>query len=229
MTKRKAITTADGSTTLFDPDSGEHFHSMNGAIEESMHVFIENGLKLVMTQRPKIKILEFGFGTGLNALLTYKSVLTSGMVCDYTSLDAFPLSHFEVSQLNFCHNQELLPFETVFKQMHESEWAHFQSIDPNFRLKKIEIDFRAFKSPPDRFNLIYFDAFSPVVQPELWSVQIFNEVYNCLETNGILVTYSANGLVKRALRESGFTVKRLSGPPGKRHMILAIKQPGQTI
>lgn len=224
MIKRKIIVTADGSTTLFDSVSGEHYHSMNGAITESMHVFIENGLKPAMLRHQKLKVLEYGFGTGLNALLTFQHLQKLDVPCEYTTLEAFPLNEYEIRQLNFWQKEPLSDLETIFLRMHDCDWNSFVQIDINFSIRKLQLDFRNFNPESLTYNLVYFDAFSPSSQAELWTTHIFEKIYKSLDNNGIFVTYSASGLVKRALREAGFRVKRLPGPPGKRHMLFATKE-----
>lgn len=224
MNERKVSVTADGSFTLFDPISGEHYHSMNGAIAESMHVFIQNGLQPAVLQHKKLKVLEYGFGTGLNAILTYNQLKDGGASCEYTTLEAFPLNETEIKQLNFVESVLLKEQELVFEKIHQCPWNTFVRIDKTFSIKKIHIDFREFIPEREAYNLVFFDAFSPNAQAELWTPRLFGTIFQCLEAQGMLVTYSASGVVKRALREVGFLVKRLPGPPGKRHMLLATKE-----
>ncbi len=220
--KRKFVITNDGSHTLFVPGLNEHYHSTHGAIQESEHVFIKSGLNYIidaLREKDKaidcIKILEVGFGTGLNAMLTYQQ----SKKVSYTAIEKYPLTVAEIEKLNLSSKLGN-GLDTVFKKMHNCNWGIYENIGLNFKIKKIKTDLLDFVSD-EKYNIIYFDAFSPDVQPKLWTEKVFCQMYNCLNTGGILVTYSAKGLVKQNLRAAGFTVKRLPGPPGKRHMVRA--------
>jgi len=224
--KRKLTITDDGSHTLFVPELNEHYHSTHGAIQESAHVFINNGLNFVIDELRKknredgcIKILEVGFGTGLNALLTCQKATEVKQTVSFTSVEKYPITIDEINKLNFAKKLGN-GYDACFKKMHNAKWGDYEEITPNFRLKKLETDLLDFK-PDDLFHLIYFDAFSPNVQPKLWTESVFKQMHNCLLPNGILVTYSAKGLVKQNLRSAGFSVKRLPGPPGKWQMLRA--------
>ncbi len=214
--------TADGSHTLFDAATGENFHSVNGAITESMHVFIRAGLLPVIASKPKISILEIGFGTGLNALLTY---LYKSEELDvlYHAIEAFPLDLHLTQSMNYPLLLEKPNATEFFKWLHEVAWEQTHSIKGHFELLKQQIDLLQFMAVPESYDLIYFDAFSPVVQAKLWSVDIFTMLYHSLKPGGVLTTYSAKGSVKQAIRAAGFKLERLDGPPGKRHMLRASK------
>jgi tRNA U34 5-methylaminomethyl-2-thiouridine-forming methyltransferase MnmC len=214
--------TDDGSNSLFNGLLNEFYHSKFGAMTESNHIFIRNGLFCISKVSEEVRILEVGFGTGLNALLTLKETNTIQKV-KYTAIELYPIDIETSKSLNFCNFPNLESFRTHFNTLHESRWGMETSITVDFSLNKIQVDLTAFEPVPDSFELIYFDAFSPNVQPELWSEAIFKRLYNSLSMNGILVTYCAKGVVKQALRKVGFVVKRLPGPPGKRHMIQALK------
>ncbi len=217
--KRELKTTADGSHTLFVPDLNEHYHSTFGAIQEALHIFINEGLNSI--SKNEIKILEIGFGTGLNAFLTVLESEKNNKKIIYHSLEAFPLEMNLIETLNYSKLIDSTKDE-LFQSLHKCEWNKEVQIAENFTLKKIEADLVNFKYT-DRYDLVYFDAFAPEIQPELWSESVFRNIFNALNDNGILVTYSSKGIVKTALRNAGFTVVRRKGPIGKRHILRAIK------
>ena len=214
--------TDDGSHSLFNPELNECYHSKFGAITESEHIFIKCGLLKVSETRSQINILEIGFGTGLNALLTLRATMHSKKI-HFTAVELYPIDKQIVKSLNYCDSWDLESYTDYFLTMHQSAWEMDFKVTDNFTLNKIEIDLCNYQPPVNSFDLIYFDAFSPNVQPELWTTAIFQKLYNSLNENGILVTYCAKGIVKQALRDAGFIVKRLTGPPGKRHIISAEK------
>jgi tRNA U34 5-methylaminomethyl-2-thiouridine-forming methyltransferase MnmC len=218
--KRNIIKTSDGSTTIHLPEWDECYHSKHGAIQEAYHVFIKNGLDLMQTQ--SINILEIGFGTGLNALITLIESEKKGLKINYNAVEAYPISFDEVSAMNYTSQLSNENLESVFKDMHESNWNEKQTINPQFSLIKRKQFFQDINDV-DQYNLIYFDAFGYRVQPELWSIEIFSKMYLSLKENGVLVTYAARGVIKRAMEEAGFTVKKVPGPPGKREMMIAFK------
>jgi tRNA U34 5-methylaminomethyl-2-thiouridine-forming methyltransferase MnmC len=212
--------TSDGSATLYNSELNEHYHSTFGAYTESMHIFINNGL-LVLNKK-NIKILEIGFGTGLNAILSYETALNNNLKIDYTGIELYPLPFQLIKQLSYESFINTINLE-LFYEMHNAEWNKTNQITSEFNLKKIQGDFN--ELPLNQYyDLAYFDAFGPDVQPEMWSLKNFIKIYNALNDKGILVTYSSKGDVKRNLRDAGFVVSRLQGPPGKRHMIRAEKQ-----
>lgn len=214
--KLKKVLTADQSPTLYVSELDEHYHSVNGAVRESVHVFINAGLKQI--EKETVNILEIGFGTGLNTILSYTENIKLKKRIYYESLEKYPLSSEIINSL-----QENSVFSSeISKKIQQAIWEKPIKISDNFTLKKIQIDLLDYY-PDETFDLIYFDAFSPDKQPELWTEDIFTKLYAATETNGILVTYSAKGIIKQALRKVGFTVKRLKGPEGKRHMVKAVK------
>lgn len=217
----KIITTEDGSHSIHLAELEETYHSIHGAIQESNHVFIEAGLNYWLSKNSNptsLSILEFGFGTGLNALLTAIKV----DVCrktSYHTLEKFPLSKEITDSLNY---GEILGKPELFHKIHSANWGLEQSIMPYFSIKKIETDFSDF-SANDDYNIIYFDAFAPSKQPQLWTKSIFERCYQMIKKGGVLVTYSAKGQLKRDLRSIGFMVESLPGPPGKFEITRAIK------
>lgn len=218
--EREIIKTLDGSTTIFIKEWDECYHSKFGAIQESKHVFIKNGLSLF--ENKTISILEIGFGTGLNAFITFLESQKLKLTIDYVGVEAYPVSAEEVLSLNYVSELNAENDISIFEKMHESNWEEPIPLRENFFLTKRRQFFDAIDDK-DKFDLIYFDAFGYNTQPELWSTAIFQKMYNALKENGILVTYAARGVVKRSMKEVGFTVEKLEGPPGKREMFRAKK------
>jgi tRNA U34 5-methylaminomethyl-2-thiouridine-forming methyltransferase MnmC len=222
--KRKIITTADGSKTIHIEDWNEQYHSKHGAIQEAQHVFIKEGLQhySANNKSTSVDILEIGFGTGLNAFLTLLEADNIKSKINYVGVEAYPVSMYDINQLNYV---ELISAEneTVFNKLHTVSWEKEHEITSNFKLQKRQQFFSEIKDN-NAFDLIYFDAFGARVQPELWSKSIFETMYKALKPNGVLVTYSAIGEVKRNMKALGFMVERLKGPPGKRHMLRATKK-----
>lgn len=222
---KSILVTADGSHTLAFAGANVTYHSIHGAIQESMHVFIAQGLaysSVQMQQQIPLRIFEMGFGTGLNALLSAQYALTYHMPIHYTAVELFPLEREIAIQLNYPEHFED-PFKEIFYHLHESDWEKNVMIAPLFTLYKTQASLLQFKIE-DKFHLIYFDAFAPKVQPELWTLEIFEKMYDILETNGALVTYCSKGDVRRSLIAAGFEVEKLPGPPRKREMLRAIKK-----
>ncbi|AIZ43498.1 tRNA (5-methylaminomethyl-2-thiouridine)(34)-methyltransferase MnmD [Cellulophaga baltica] len=219
--ERKIITTSDGSTTIQIVDWNEQYHSIHGAIQEAYHVFITKGLSLYKDRA--IAILEIGFGTGLNALITYIEAQNFNLKIDYTGVEAYPVSPEEIKQLNYIAQLEAQKFQEEFDKMHTSEWEKSIAISSTFSLLKQQKDFMQITDKA-AYDLIYFDAFGARVQPELWTEEIFKIMYAALNNNGVLVTYAAKGSVRRAMLAVGFEVERLDGPPGKREMLRATKK-----
>lgn len=218
--KRKIITTGDGSTTIHIVEWDEQYHSKHGAIQEAYHVFIKNGLSLFSDQN--IAILEIGFGTGLNAFITFLEGSKKELVIDYHGVEAFPVSAEEIQQLNYVKKLRAESFSKDFELMHECPWEENFCISKKFHLHKQQKEFQDINDEK-LFDLIYFDAFGARVQPELWTEAIFEKMFMALKSEGILVTYAAKGSVRRAMQTVGFTVERLPGPPGKREMLRATK------
>ncbi|MEJ4087614.1 tRNA (5-methylaminomethyl-2-thiouridine)(34)-methyltransferase MnmD [Galbibacter orientalis] len=223
--KREIIQTSDGSSTIYIKDLDEHYHSKHGAIQEAYHVFLKSGFFpfLKNNKIEELSILEIGFGTGLNAFITFIEAENLELKVKYDGVEAYPVSMEEVKLLNYVEELKVLDKQSIFLQMHESEWETYQFISENFQLKKRKQFFDEIENI-NTFNLIYFDAFGARVQPELWEVSIFQKMYNALKANGVLVTYAAKGSVRRAMQEVGFEVERLPGPPGKREMLRAVKK-----
>ncbi len=218
--KRKIITTADGSKTIQIEEWNEQYHSKHGAVQEAYHVFIEHGLSLFPHR--KIAILEIGFGTGLNAFITFLEAKKRDISVQYTGVEAYPISDAELQQLNYVSELKAEAYAAEFLRMHEDPWEKNSGISKDFSLQKQQKDFSRIEDK-NRYDLIYFDAFGARVQPELWTEDIFSKMYVALKRNGVLTTYAAKGSVRRAMQSVGFTVERLPGPPGKREMLRAKK------
>lgn len=218
--KREIITTDDGSVTIYLPDMNENYHSRFGAIQESYHVFIQNGL--ILTQGKPIAILEIGFGTGLNCFVTYFESLKTGQEIDYTGIEAYPVAQDEVAQLNYPSQLGAGDKQETFDRMHSSTWGEKMQVDKNFTLTKRKQFFQDIEDK-NMYDLIYFDAFGYPSQPELWSEEIFAKMYAALKSEGILVTYACRTVIKKVMITAGFSVKKVPGPPGKREMLIAFK------
>ena len=219
--KREIIQTQDGSTTIHIMEWDECYHSKFGAIQEAQHVFIKNGLSLF--ENKAISILEIGFGTGLNAFITFLEAKKRNLTIDYVGVEAFPVTPEEVLAMNYVSELNAESEGAIFEKMHQCNWEEQINLSDDFLFTKRE-QFFADIDDLEKFDLIYFDAFGYTVQPELWSTTIFQKMYNALKNNGILVTYAARGVVKRSMKAVGFTVEKLEGPPGKREMFRARKE-----
>lgn len=223
--KREIIKTADGSATIFLPEWNEHYHSRHGALQEALHVFIKSGFHHLLQKKEMegIHILEIGFGTGLNALISYYEAARRKVNIDYTGVEAYPVSEEEIRALDYASLFAEKDASAVFKILHECSWSQKIPISSFFTLQKQQMFFREIKAE-NVFDLIFFDAFGPRVQPELWTEEIFAVMYRALRDEGVLVTYSAKGSVRRAMQAVGFLVERLPGPPGKREMLRATRK-----
>ena len=217
--KRELQLTADGSHTLFIPEMNEHYHSVNGAVQESRHVFIEAGLHHL--ERTEITVVEVGFGTGLNAFLTLSDAEAHRRKIHYYSVELYPLDADVIESLNYgemiCGGRR-----DAFQALHQAEWNISVPITEFFELHKIQGDSNTCVLP-ERIDLVYFDAFAPDKQPEMWNQEIFNRLYARMTGGGVLTTYCAKGAVRRMMKEAGYSVERIPGPPGKREMLRAIK------
>jgi tRNA U34 5-methylaminomethyl-2-thiouridine-forming methyltransferase MnmC len=220
--KREFLRTGDGSMTIHIPEWNEQYHSKHGAINEALHVFIQAGLQYFLnaSKSKEVKILEIGFGTGLNAFLTQLFSEKQQIKIEYTGVEAYPVLSSEIEELNY--PKLLQSSEAVFEKLHQIPWEKLIQVSENFKLKKKKQFFSEIDDI-EAFNVIYFDAFGARVQPELWTEVIFKKMYRALKLDGVLVTYAAKGSVRRAMESVGFKVERLPGPPGKREMLRAVK------
>ncbi|MCC8174441.1 MAG: tRNA (5-methylaminomethyl-2-thiouridine)(34)-methyltransferase MnmD [Odoribacter sp.] len=220
VSKREFLITEDGSHTLYVPELKEHYHSTYGAIQESKHVYIDAGLNHL--KKSAISILEAGFGTGLNALLSLLYAQEKEIKINYHSIEKYPLTQEEFNLLNY-ENFFSKDNSAYLKKLHTVEWEKETEITPSFTLHKYKKDFREVDFN-EKFDLVFYDAFNPDVQPHLWSKEVLSNFYKALKLGGILTTYCVKGEIKKHLRNLGFTIERLPGPPGKRHMLRATKQ-----
>lgn len=221
MNRGRIFETQDGSHSIFSESFGVSYHSRYGAIQESNHVFIQSGLFYRMPGARQLSVLEIGFGTGLNALLTLREAAKRQLPVYYEAVEAYPISVEEAKQLNYPHIIDPALADT-FALLHEGPWEEEQQLNPYFVFRKTLKRFEqvAYR---DAFDVIYFDAFAPGAQPELWEEEVLGKMFDALKSNGVLTTYCAKGAVKRKLKSLGFVVEALKGPPGKREMTRAVK------
>lgn len=220
--KKQLITTADGSKTIHFPEWNESYHSKHGAILEAQHVYIKSGLDYrgQLGQTSNLKVLEFGFGTGLNTLLSLIYATDNQINVTYHGIEKYPLNPQLIRDINY--SEILKSKRSKFDILHEVEWETASTISDTFQLKKIKSNFQDFQSE-DKYDVIFFDAFGPRVQPELWEKPLLEKCYHTMSQNGVWVTYSCKGSVRRNLKELGFEVEKITGPPGKREMLRAVK------
>ncbi len=223
--ERKIIKTGDGSVTIHLSEWDEQYHSKHGAIQEAQHVFIKMGLDywVGLNKEKNLAILEIGFGTGLNAFITFLEAQKLQLKINYTGVEAYPVTENEIKELNYT---EMLSAENQvesFKKMHEIPWNETADISEKFQLEKQQKRFEEIQDI-NQYDLVFFDAFGARVQPELWTEEIFAKMFSAMKNNSVLVTYSAKGSVRRAMQTAGFIVERLPGPPGKREMLRALKK-----
>jgi tRNA U34 5-methylaminomethyl-2-thiouridine-forming methyltransferase MnmC len=216
--KREVRITEDGSSTLYVPELGEHYHSHFGAMQESRHIFIESALKQV--EKDEINVLEFGFGTGLNALLSCNYSVEYNKVINYAGIEKYTLNRAEYLSLNFDDKLN----NKCLQLLHQLEWGREELVNKSFCLIKIESDFRTICLKQNVYDVVFFDAFAPDVQPHLWSKEIFEKIFSAMKRGGVLTTYTVKGAVRRTMKEVGFKVEKISGPPGKREITRAWKE-----
>ena len=219
--------TADGSATLFVPALNEHYHSQHGARQESAHVFIRHGLAPLLpaaaeTGEP-LRLLEIGLGTGLNALLTLEAAQAAGAVIEYDGLETFPLPPTVVAALQPEWDERGTPIRELFAALHAAPWDAPVALLPGFRLRKRHQALQEAALPAGQYHLLYFDAFAPSTQPELWTEAVFAQLYHAAAPGAVLVSYCAQGQFRRNLRAAGWLTEKLPGPPGKREMTRARK------
>jgi tRNA U34 5-methylaminomethyl-2-thiouridine-forming methyltransferase MnmC len=217
------ILTEDGSHTLFHPELNEHYHSTHGAIQESTHIFIEQGFNTHDHVGNTVNVLEVGFGTGLNTLLTVIEARERKLKVNYVSLEPFPLTDDELKGLNYPGLVGSCNERVLFWELHHTPWGQPYYLNDDFILLRIQAKLQDVSLQAARFDVVYFDAFSPEVQPELWTADIFSQVFAAMAPGGLLTTYSAKGEVKRNLAAAGFEVEGIPGPPGKREITRARK------
>lgn len=218
--------TQDGSHSVYSEQLGVSYHSKHGAIQETQHVFINAGLNCILQQSPsEINILEIGFGTGLNAFMTFLESERQPILAtiNYCTIEAYPLSMEQVFELNYVEQLDAGHYEDIFLKMHSSDWSDIHPFSKKFNFQKLLMNFGDINFH-NLMDLIYFDAFAPDIQPELWEEDLMAKMFNALKLNGVVTTYCAKGVVKRTLKTVGFYIESLPGPSGKREMTRAIKK-----
>lgn len=225
MPERRLIETQDGSHSLYVPELNETYHSFHGAMQESQHVFIRMGLHYFLdrSRANQVKILEVGFGTGLNALLTFKDLTKKKIKTWYDTIEPFPVPTEILNKLNYV---ELVDFEgaqNAYNVMHESEWETKIQLSEGYLFTKMQQTLQEVDLQSNHYDLVFFDAFAPSKQPELWALPQLQKVVNSMKQGGVFVTYCAQGQFKRDIREAGLNIETLPGPPGKKEMIRGIK------
>ena len=220
--KREVIETGDGSKTIRIIDLDENYHSTHGALQEAEHVFIKNGL-LEFINKSQISIFEMGFGTGLNAFLSAIKANDLKLKIEYTGIEAFPVSIDELNQLGY-HDIAGESNSDLYNKLHETLWGEMNEISEWFSLRKINDQLQLINFDNESFDIVYYDAFGPRAQEEMWSIELFQKMYDSIKEGGFLVTYCAKGQVKRNMKAVGFEVEPLPGPPGKREMTRAWKR-----
>ena len=220
----KLITTSDGSHSVYSEKFNAAYHSHHGAIQESQHVFIKSGLQYFLqhNQTGTLRIFEMGFGTGLNAFLTFLEMQEKNILVEYTATELHPLSEDVYTLLNYVELLHAEQHKTGFLNLHKCKWNNFCDISEKFALRKLNTSLQSLIHD-QKYHLVFYDAFAHSAQPELWTKEIFQGIFNEMEENGVLVTYSAKGQVRRNMQAAGFQVERIPGPPGKREMLRAIK------
>jgi tRNA U34 5-methylaminomethyl-2-thiouridine-forming methyltransferase MnmC len=219
--KPEVFQTGDGSTSLFVPELNETYHSRIGAVAESQHVFVQDGLLHCAKENQNIRVFEVGFGTGLNALLTWKAAKEKNLSVDFYSVEKYPLEPELVSQMNYHLLIDGVENED-FALLHHSDWEKWVKLDQHMQLYKARVDLDAVEIHSE-FDLVYYDAFGPNYQPNMWTVEKLAVVHLLLNNGGTLVTYCAQGQFRRNLKTLGFAVEKIPGPPGKREMTRAVK------
>lgn len=224
MDKVKIITTEDGSHSLYHEGLKETYHSFHGALQESVHVFIEKGLRFWRNKSglPKeVDVFEVGFGTGLNALLAAQFAVENEVKITFTTLEPFPLDQEIIEQLNYAKLIGEEKLKTVFDDLHRCQWDKPVEINPFFTIHKVNSKLEDFQTD-QRFDVVFFDAFAPSKQSELWEVDLLQKCFDLLRSGGVFTTYSAKGQLKRDLKTVGFEVETLPGPPGKKEMVRGV-------
>ncbi len=224
--KRELIITKDGSHSFYLPEMDEHYHSINGSITESQHIFVNNGLRPLLPIHDSIQILEVGFGTGLNAFTSFIESKKNQNSIQYHGLELYPMQWEQVKELNYSKMIDGDNYSSDFEKIHTTPWEEVAAISTEFSLVKIKEDLRQFEMKTS-FHLIYFDAFAPEKQEEMWTDEIFHKLFEALKPGGVLVSYCVKGKIRRSLKEIGFFVEKLAGPIGGKREVLRAKKPNE--
>lgn len=219
--KKEIILTSDGNPTIFLPDLQETYHSKKGAVTEAYHVFIENGYDF-FKDKEQLAILEFGFGTGLNALVTLEQCINKKQQIKYTTIEAYPLEKEVFWKINYPEVNDKISVNNLYVDLHLAKWNTWVEVLPNFYIQKIKDTFENVELK-DKFDLVYFDVFGYRVQPKLWSEAIFSKVYQAMNHGGLLTTYACTKIISENMQKAGFRVEKRKGACGKREMLVAFK------
>lgn len=222
MNRSSIFETSDGSHSLYSEQYEVSYHSKYGALTETRHVFIEAGLQYRAVDKQRLNVLGIGFGSGLNAFITMLEARRQGLHINYEAIEAYPLQEAQWKQLNYAAHVEDQDAALLFSKLHELPWHERHEVVEHFHFTKRKKAIEELQYMPT-FDVIYFDAFAPNAQPELWGADVMQRMHDALLPGGALVTYCAKGAVKRTLRGVGFEVEALPGPPGKREMTRAVK------
>ena len=219
----KIVISEDGSNTLYLPHLNETYHSLHGAVQESEHVFLKYGVSHLSSAKKKLTILEVGFGTGLNALLAYRFAIDHAVQIDYHTIEAFPLKDEVVKQLNYPGIFAAEKLDEFFYYLHSCPWDKSHRMNSDFIFHKYLTRLETFDPESIKADVVFYDAFAPGKQPEMWEPDKFEKMYALMNPGGILVSYCASGQFKRNLKAAGFRVESLPGPPGKKEMTRGVK------
>lgn len=219
--EKSCVLTADGSSTLYAPAYGDHYHSLGGALQESMHIYIHSGFDVISAQRNEISILEIGFGTGLNAMCTLNEAITRSVSVKYTGIEPYPLDQELVHELNYPSFFTYPEMQTFFTRMHEVNGK--SNIHSLFELSMFQMPFQDVILPINTFDLVYYDPFKPSTHADLWTAEMFAKTFASMTVGGILLTYSTGGSVRRNMQEAGFIVEKIAGPGKKREITRATR------
>ena len=222
-TEQAIFQTQDGSSSVMSQEFGVPYHSKYGAIQETQHVFIDAGLLERGLYTSKLRVLEFGFGTGLNTLMTYLAAKSRSMAVEYTTVEAYPLVIDQIQKLNYIEQLQVPDARVFFEEIHQCAWGKLHQLNEYFSFTKHQSLFEEIALPGHSFDVVYFDAFAPSAQPHLWEKPILQKVFDAMADQAIFTTYCAKGVVKRNLKDIGLLVEALPGPPGKREMTRAKK------
>ncbi len=223
MYQKRIIKSEDGSHTIELIGQNEQYHSTHGAIQESNHVYIKHGLERITQNADTISILEVGMGTGLNVLLTWIYAKKHHLKVNYYAIEAFPVEEEIWRQLNYATLQNESDSEEIYDRIHQSAWNETTELAKDFKFKKIEDSILEHQLPKTEFDVVYFDAFNPDLEPKLWTSDVFENIFSSMKNESVLSTYSTKGIVKRAMKSCGFKIEKKPGPPGKREILNAVK------
>lgn len=221
--KKEFVLTADGSHSIYLPEIDEHYHSIHGAIAESQHVFIQSGLIEVAKKKDHIAILEVGMGTGLNVLMTALNTAKKDISIFYDAVEAFPIKEEDWMKLNYAAQLKEQQATELYQAIHEQAWEEITILQKEFQLRKTEIEIQNFEFTR-QYDLVYFDAFAPEKQAEMWDKGLFELLYKAMNEGGLLLTYCVKGVVRRTLQSVGFEIEKLPGPIGGKREILRARK-----